>query len=80
LDVHVVGSSTESLADEVLVLRNKQGIPELIVCAVPYLRDRDIRTAEAGESIEDKEQKLLEGIKTHYASIGELAEQKRLSG
>lgn len=77
LDVHVVGSSTASPEDEVLVLRNDQDTPELIVCAVPYLRDRDIRVAEAGESVEDKEQKLIEGIRTHYAAVAALAEQKR---
>jgi exonuclease SbcD len=77
LDIHVVGSSTESPEDEVLVLRNEQGVPELIVCAVPYLRDRDIRVAEAGESVEDKERKLIEGIRTHYAAVAALAEQKR---
>ena len=77
LDVHVVGSSTESPEDEVLVLRNEQDVPELIVCAVPYLRDRDIRVAEAGESVEDKERKLIEGIRTHYAAVAALAEQKR---
>lgn len=77
LDVHVVGSSTESPVDEVLVLRNKQDAPELIVCAVPYLRDRDIRVAEAGESVEDKERKLIDGIRTHYAAVAALAEQKR---
>lgn len=77
LDVHVVGSSTESPEDEVLVLRNDQDTPELIVCAVPYLRDRDIRVAEAGESVEDKERKLIDGIRTHYATVVALAEQKR---
>lgn len=77
LDVHVVGSSTESLEDELLVLRNEQDTPELIVCAVPYLRDRDIRVAEAGESVEDKERKLIDGIRTHYAAVAALAEQKR---
>jgi len=77
LDVHVVGSSTESPEDEVLVLRNEQDAPELIVCAVPYLRDRDIRVAEAGESVEDKERKLIDGIRTHYATVAALAEQKR---
>ena len=77
LDVHVVGSSTASPEDEVLVLRNEQDAPELIVCAVPYLRDRDIRVAEAGESVEDKERKLIEGIRTHYAAVAALAEQKR---
>ena len=77
LDVHVVGNSTASPEDEVLVLCNEQDAPELIVCAVPYLRDRDIRVAEAGESVEDKERKLIEGIRTHYAAVAALAEQKR---
>lgn len=77
LDVHVVGSRTDDPEDEVLVLRNEQNAPELIVCAVPYLRDRDIRMAEAGESIEDKERKLIEGIRAHYATVAALAELKR---
>ena len=77
LDVHVVGSSTAFLEDEVLVLRNEQDVPELIVCAVPYLRDRDIRVAEAGESVDDKERKLIDGIRTHYAIVAALAGQKR---
>ena len=77
LDVHVVGSATSNPEDEVLVLRNEQDTPELIVCAVPYLRDRDIRVAEAGESVEDKERKLIDGIRTHYATVAALAEQKR---
>lgn len=77
LDVHVVGSSTESPEDEVLVLRNERDNPELIVCAVPYLRDRDIRVAEAGESVEDKERKLVEGIRAHYATVAASAEGKR---
>lgn len=77
LDVHVVGSSTEFLEDEVMVFRDEQNAPELIVCAVPYLRDRDIRVVEAGESVDDKERKLIEGIRTHYAAVAALAEQKR---
>ncbi len=77
LDVHVGGNSTASPEDDVLVLCNEQDAPELIVCAVPYLRDRDIRMAEAGESVEDKERKLIDGIRTHYATVAALAEQKR---
>jgi len=77
LDVHVVGAKTETAEDELVVLSDKFGAVELIVCAVPYLRDRDIRVAEAGESIEDKEKKLLEGIRNHYSEVVSLAEQKR---
>ena len=77
LDVHVIGSASEALEDEVLVLCNEQDTPELIVCAVPYLRDRDIRVAEAGESIKDKERKLIDGIRNHYRNVAALAEQNR---
>ncbi|MGB5157692.1 exonuclease SbcCD subunit D C-terminal domain-containing protein [Desulfobacterium sp. N47] len=77
LNIHVIGSVTENYEDEVLLLNNREGIPELIVCAVPYLRDRDIRVAEAGENIDDKERKLIDGIRTHYLKVCEIAEQKR---
>jgi exonuclease SbcD len=77
LNVHVVAAVTADPADEVIVLRDGQGKAELIVCAVPYLRDRDIRTAEAGESVQDKERKLLEGIREHYAQVCALAEDAR---
>lgn len=77
LDVHVVGNAGDPIEDEVLLLEDAQGDPELIVCAVPYLRDRDIRVAEAGESIQDKEDKLLQGIRQHYATVAGRAEQLR---
>ncbi|MGD9685364.1 MAG: exonuclease SbcCD subunit D C-terminal domain-containing protein [Desulfobacter sp.] len=77
LDVHVIGNATETPEDEVLVLCNEQDAAELIVCAVPYLRDRDIRVAEAGESVADKESKLIEGIRSHYSAIAAIAEQKK---
>jgi exonuclease SbcD len=77
LDVHVIGAICEQPDDEVLVLNDLTDLPELIVCAVPYLRDRDIRSVEAGESIDDKEQKLIDGIRQHYLDVCDLAEQKR---
>lgn len=77
LDVHVIGAITGSREDEVLVLRNREGNPELIVCAVPYLRDRDIRIVEAEETVADKERKLLDGIRDHYAEIVGIAEKRR---
>ncbi len=77
LDIHVAANITENREDEVILLKDREGTPGLIVCAVPYLRDRDVRSAEAGESIADKEQKLLEGISTHYHEAGKIAEQIR---
>jgi len=76
-DVHVIGQASQNPCDDVLVLKNAAGEPELIVCAVPYLRDRDLRHVEAGESVDDKERKLLTGIRQHYTSIADFAEQTR---
>ncbi|WP_035235191.1 exonuclease SbcCD subunit D C-terminal domain-containing protein [Desulfobacter vibrioformis] len=84
LNVYVVGSVTDALDDEVIVLRKNPQISQIdadgvdaIICAVPYLRDRDIRIVEPGETIDDKNRKLVDGIKKHYETVVSLAEQKR---
>jgi len=77
LNVYVVGAMTEKLEDEVIVLHDEQGEAQAIVCAVPYLRDRDIRTVESGETIDDKNAKLVAGLKNHYADVCTIAEQKQ---
>ncbi|MBI5604134.1 MAG: exonuclease SbcCD subunit D C-terminal domain-containing protein [Deltaproteobacteria bacterium] len=76
LNVHVVGCASASPGDEVVVITGPDQAPLLIVCAIPYLRDRDIRTAAAGESLEDKERKIIDGIRTHYRMVYEAAEEK----
>ena len=77
LNVHVVGDASGPPAGEVIVLNGDNYEPRLIVCAIPYLRDRDIRTTEAGESVADKEKKIVEGIRTHYRRVCEAAEEQR---
>jgi exonuclease SbcD len=76
LNVHVVGCAADP-PDELIVIRGPDREPLMIVCAIPYLRDREIRTAEAGESVEEKERKIIEGIRAHYRRVCEAAEQKR---
>lgn len=76
LNIHVIGAALEDPAHEVLVLKDNDGQEELIVLAVPYLRDRDIRSVEPGESVKDKEDKLINGISSHYKKVCKIAEQK----
>lgn len=68
-NIHVVGSISENIPDEVIVLRDSDGVAELIVCAVPYLRDRDIRLAEAGEDLPDKERQYVNGTREHIRAV-----------
>lgn len=77
LDIHVRGNISPDPEDDVITLRDENGRPELIVCAVPFLRDRDMRLAEPGESQDDKELKLAAGMRAHYSRLGEIALQRR---
>ena len=76
LNIFMVGSISENMGDDVIVLNNGEK-PLAIICAVPYLRDRDIRQVETGESFEQKDAKLIDGIRRHYAEICNIAKQKR---
>lgn len=78
LDVHVIGAAGDDTGDELLHL-GREGEGELLVCAVPYLRERDIRLSRAGESLEDKERGSCEGIRRHYEAVTTLAEEKRVA-
>ena len=77
LNVHVIGTACEDIADEVLVLNSKAGEPQCIIAAVPYLRDRDVRSTQAGESGADKDANLLAGIRQHYAQVADIAKDKQ---
>ena len=79
LDIHVIGMVEEQVEKEILLLRDGTGRPELLICAVPFLRDRDIRLANAAETLEEKGRLLREGIRDHYQQICDQAEQMRQS-
>lgn len=75
--VHVIGA-TPHPEQTVLVLDSppEEGGP-LVVCAVPFLREREIVSSVAGESLEDKEHRFLLGVRDYYAKAAAVAEEKR---
>lgn len=76
-NVYVVGSAAEREKDEIFILKDADNNPEVIVCAVPFLRDRDVRQSSEGESYRDKENRLVEGIILHYQKVYEEAHKKQ---
>lgn len=77
LNITVVGHVPDNPEELVTILKDADGVPELIICPVPYLRDRDVRTVQAGESAVEKTSNLVSGIKARYHAIGSCAEKKR---
>ena len=77
LNVHVIGTACEDLNDEVLVLDDADGAPHCIIAAVPYLRDRDVRSSAAGESADSKDANVIKGIRAHYDKVASIAKTKQ---
>jgi exonuclease SbcD len=65
-NVHIIGGVPEEFTDQIIEIKDAEGAVELVVCAVPFLRDRDIRLSVAGETLEERETRIKEGITGHY--------------
>lgn len=77
LNVHVIGTACDDLDDEVLVLGDDDNNPHCIIAAVPYLRDRDVRSSSAGESADSKDANVIAGICEHYDNVADIAKAKQ---
>ncbi|PKQ40280.1 exonuclease subunit SbcD [Pseudomonas sp. YY-1] len=77
LGTQVVPSVGVDLAEQVLVLNDRTGQPGAILCAIPFIRPRDVLASQAGQSAQDKQQSLQQAIAEHYRELYELAASKR---
>lgn len=77
LNVVVIGHATNNIEDEIHLIKDSKGSPALIVCGVPFLRERDISRFAEGENYSDRSKRINDNIKKHYEVIAQLAETKR---
>jgi len=66
LRTRVIGHVTSDPQDHVLVLMDANGEPGAILCAIPFIRPRDLVKSLAGQSGQDKKQVLVQAIATFY--------------
>ncbi len=67
LSIHVVGKATEDVSDEVFDLSVRE--ERVLIAAVPYLRDQDIRRAVAGESFDEITDRYKTALVRHYTAV-----------
>ncbi|MBM7456096.1 exonuclease SbcD [Oceanisphaera litoralis] len=77
LNVQVIPGMLDDADHQVLVLPDSDGQPGAILCAVPFMRAREVMASEAGQSAADKQQALQQAIADHYQQLFERAEQLR---
>ncbi|HEM8878410.1 TPA: exonuclease subunit SbcD [Providencia stuartii] len=68
---------TSGATPHVITLKNAQGQPGALLCAIPFLRPRDIQLSVAGQSSEEKQLSLQTAIRDYYQASYQLAEQQR---
>ncbi|MFP1922196.1 exonuclease subunit SbcD [Lonsdalea quercina] len=77
LNTQVIASCEGDLEQQVIVLNNREGKPGALLCAIPFLRPRDVLTSQAGQSGADKQLALQEAIANHYQRSYQLAVRRR---
>lgn len=73
-NVHIIGGVPDNFNEQLIEICDADGQLQLVVCAVPFLRDRDIRLSVAGETVEERENRIKQGICNHYQRFVPLLE------
>ena len=80
LGTHMIPNSLATPAEQIVPLSNRQtGAIEAIVCAIPFLRPRDLVVAQSGEDDLSKQARFKAAITDHYANVYQAALNKRKS-
>ncbi|WP_375748707.1 exonuclease subunit SbcD [Vibrio sp. HN007] len=73
LNTHVVSNTSDQLEEQLIVLDKDDGKAGALLCAVPFIRARDVLQSFAGDSGSEKQKQLGDAIKGHYHSLYEYA-------
>lgn len=66
LNTQVIAAAGNNISQQVLLLNRRDGQPGALLCAIPFLRPRDIMQSQSGQSGREKQQTLLQAITDHY--------------
>lgn len=71
LDIHIIGGLPKDISETVIPVFGTKKEPELVIAAIPFLRDSDIRHASDGISHEDRLEAARKGIENIFLGAAE---------
>ena len=77
LNTTVISCASSNLDQQVIILKDRQNQPAALLCAIPFLRPRDLVTSQAGKSGGQKQLALQEAIAAHYQALYQRAVELR---
>lgn len=79
LSIHVVGAVPQETKDQCISLPSGEAT-KLVVAAVPFLRDSDIRKSALGLTLAEQDSRIRQGIAEHYAKVADCVRHNREKG
>jgi exonuclease SbcD len=77
LNAHVIAAVTEDSEQQIIPLNTRKGKVGAILCAIPFIRQRDVLQSKAGQSGAEKQQAMQQAIASYYQACYQKAEQMR---
>ena len=74
LSTRVVSTASGNLSEQVFILKSLKTDQQAVICAIPFIRARDIVKSYAGQSASEKQQSLQQAISAHYQVLFEHAQ------
>ncbi len=69
LNTSVIPGVAADADEQVLLLKQKDGSAGAVLCAIPFIRARDVQQSVAGQSSDEKQLSLQAGIFQHYQAL-----------
>lgn len=79
LNTQVVADTQSDPEGAIIQLMDRQGQLAALLCAIPFIRPRDVLISQAGQSASDKQNALMQGIADYYMQCYQRADQLRQS-
>jgi len=75
LEMTVIGGLPENIEDALIPVNDENNNPELVIAAIPYLRDKDLRSGINITNYDDRLRAIRDGIKNVYTTAEEVCKK-----
>ena len=76
LDITIIGGLPEKLEESIIPIFNAEQQVELVIAAIPFLRDADLRSANEGITYEDRIEAIRNGIQHTFENAAEICQNQ----
>jgi exonuclease SbcD len=76
LDIEIIGGMPSNLEELIIPIKNSEGNVELVIAAIPFLRDTDLRKSVESETHEDRLEALKNGIQNTFLEAAQICERQ----